>query len=577
MEVEWKETYAILQKKYDEVIKTVELAKQNEEKANKEMALINYKLSISLIDEALATPVALPEDPDDVDDTWLLGLKIVKALKRTRGEVLHRIAILSPSTSQSNVSTRDRMPLEQSNGAKKRPRTFMELAEALQNLEFNLNDPKELPSVLELLFSCEGVKLYHINVNGEVTTTDDSSTLRIVRLDQDLNQHFDATYFMQIIRSLAAEEIQQGFDDGEDKDTELDNTIGNDDDLDEIPSTKKVRENTPTKAIDSSLIYPLVPAVSPCFRTEFGAFIFPDIQSDEQGAAIGIVIPKSTDAIVSEILESILHGIVRQKEEGEDEDETEEEGRTKRKRRHASERVSDNLVQGACFVSNGLVKGTEQFGKLVSYTTPYIISKMARAPENAPPVSNKVANGIEIAKSTTGILVGVTGYLAGKVGSASVALGKFIAPHVHAQGSKILSNTMGYSTDEAKDKMSGVLTVAAGAVEGFGTIYNGLEKSAGILGRNLSDNSVQIIEHKYGAQAGNLAHDTFDTVGNMINLSQNMSLITPKGLAKKTVKGTGKAIIGDFRPQVPKTNYATAGSLYPDLTEFSKKLTQSDN
>lgn len=100
--------------------------------------------------------------------------------------------------------------------------------------------------------------------------------------------------------------------------------------------------------------------------------------------------------------------------------------------------------------------------------------------------------------------------------------------------------------------MSGVLTVAAGAVEGFGTVYTGLEKSAGILGQNLSDNSVKIIEHKYGSHAGIIAHDTFDTVGNMINLSQNMSLITPKGLAKKTVKGTGKAIFTDFRPKVPR-------------------------
>lgn len=100
-------------------------------------------------------------------------------------------------------------------------------------------------------------------------------------------------------------------------------------------------------------------------------------------------------------------------------------------------------------------------------------------------------------------------------------------------------------------QMSGVLTVAAGALEGFGTVYNGLEKSAGILGKNLSENSVKIVEHKYGTQAGNLAQDTFDTVGNMINLSQNMSLVTPKGLAKKTVKGTGKAIIADFKPNVP--------------------------
>lgn len=101
--------------------------------------------------------------------------------------------------------------------------------------------------------------------------------------------------------------------------------------------------------------------------------------------------------------------------------------------------------------------------------------------------------------------------------------------------------------------MGGVLTVAAGAVEGFGTVYNGLEQSAGILGKNLSQNSVKIIEHKYGPSAGALATDTFDTVGNMINLSQNIRVMTPRGLAKKTFKGTGKAIITDFKPKVPST------------------------
>ncbi|XP_055306088.1 protein spartin isoform X2 [Sitodiplosis mosellana] len=572
MELEWKETYDILKRKQDEVTKTLDLAKQKEEEGNRELALINYKLGITLIDEALATPVALPDDPDDVDETWHLGLKIVKVLKRTRGEVMHRIAILSPSSSESGPRAQG-IASSDSNRATTRPRTFMELAEALQSFEYDYTDTKNLPSVLELLFSCKGVKLYHINENGEVTTADEASILRIVRLDQDLTQNLDATYFMQIIRSSAAEEIQR--EDGmEDDEVELDNSIEDDEDFDEKPSAKKVRENIPTKPTDSSLIYPLIPGVSPCFRTEYGAFIFPDIQSEVQGAAIGLVVPKSADEIVLEILEAILHGIVRQIEE--EEEEEGEEGEKKRERRYASERISDNIVQGACFISNGLVKGTEQLGKLVSYTTPYMISKMNGAPVNAPPISNKVVNGIEMAKSATGIAVGVTSYVAGKVGSATVALGKFLAPHVHAQGSKLLSKSMGYSTDDAKDKMSGVLTVAAGAVEGFGTVYNGLEKSAGILGKNLSENSVKIVEHKYGPQAGNLAQGTFDTVGNMINLSQNMSLITPKGLAKKTMKGTGKAIIADFKPQIPKTNYAPAGSLYPDLTEFSKKLAQSN-
>lgn len=359
MEVEWKETYEILKRKQDEAFKTIELAKQNEQKGNDAMALINYKLAISLIDEALATPVALPDDPDDVDDTWLLGLKIVKALKRTRGEVMHSIAVLSPSSSEADITARDKAS-PPPNGAPSRPRTFLELAEALQSFEYNFSDPKNLPSVLELLFSCEGVKLYHINANGEVETANESSTLRIVRLDQDITQNLEATYFMQIICSSAAEEIQRDDEeDEEDEGDELDNAIYDDDDDDDKPVAKKVRENTPSKAIDSSLIYPLVPGVSPCFRTQYGAFIFPDIQSDVQGAAIGIVVPKSADEIVIEILEAILHGIVREAEEEGGEGEEEEYvglGAT-RDRRYASERISDNIVQGACFLSNGLVKG----------------------------------------------------------------------------------------------------------------------------------------------------------------------------------------------------------------------------
>lgn len=98
--------------------------------------------------------------------------------------------------------------------------------------------------------------------------------------------------------------------------------------------------------------------------------------------------------------------------------------------------------------------------------------------------------------------------------------------------------------------MGGVLTIAAGAVEGFGTVYEGLEKSAGILGKNLSSNSVILIEHKYGASAGNVASETFDTVGNIINVSRNINYLTPKGLAKKTVKNAGKAMIADFKPNV---------------------------
>lgn len=76
-------------------------------------------------------------------------------------------------------------------------------------------------------------------------------------------------------------------------------------------------------------------------------------------------------------------------------------------------------------------------------------------------------------------------------------LGHFLAPHIKKQGTRLLSSGFNLSEQEAASKVDGVLTVTAGAVEGFSTIYRGLESSASILGKNIKDNSVKIIEHKW--------------------------------------------------------------------------------
>lgn len=45
--------------------------------------------------------------------------------------------------------------------------------------------------------------------------------------------------------------------------------------------------------------------------------------------------------------------------------------------------------------------------------------------------------------------------------------------------------------------MNGLLSIAAGAVESFATVYNGLETSATILGQSLKNNTVKVVDHKY--------------------------------------------------------------------------------
>lgn len=169
-----------------------------------------------------------------------------------------------------------------------------------------------------------------------------------------------------------------------------------------------------------------------------------------------------------------------------------------------------------------------------------------------------------------------TGFVAEKVGSAMTSFGKFLAPHVQKQGSKLLSYAVGMESAKAEETMTETLKIASGAADGISTIYNGLESSAGILGRNLANNTVLVVEHKYGEATGLVTSHGFDTVGNLYNVNRNFNIMTPKGLVKSTAKSAGKGILQSdaYKPKVflNKNYFTGSASLYPNLENLAKEL-----
>jgi spartin len=156
------------------------------------------------------------------------------------------------------------------------------------------------------------------------------------------------------------------------------------------------------------------------------------------------------------------------------------------------------------------------------------------------------------------------------------SFGKYLAPHVQKQGSKLLSYAVGMESQRAEETMTETLKIASGTADAISTIYNGLETSAGILGKNLADNTVKIVEHKYGEPMGAVTSNTFDTVGNLYNVNRNFNIITPKGLVKSTAKSAGKGILqaDEYKPKVylNKNYFTGATNLYPNLENLAKEL-----
>merc|ERR1712190_481164 len=77
---------------------------------------------------------------------------------------------------------------------------------------------------------------------------------------------------------------------------------------------------------------------------------------------------------------------------------------------------------------------------------------------------------------------------------------------------------------------------------GYGTVYNGRENSAKVLGNNVKDNSVKIVNHKYGGEAGQVFGEACTAAGNAAMTYMNVQSLGVKGLVKKTAKNTGKNI-----------------------------------
>merc|ERR1719347_2403145 len=91
--------------------------------------------------------------------------------------------------------------------------------------------------------------------------------------------------------------------------------------------------------------------------------------------------------------------------------------------------------------------------------------------------------------------------------------------------------------------MAHVIDAARGSLIAYGTVYNGLESSAKVLGKNMKENSVKVVSHKYGGEAGNVFGDACTAAGNAAMTYMNIQSLGAKGLVKKTAKQTGKNVV----------------------------------
>uniref|UniRef100_A0A250Y408 Spartin n=1 Tax=Castor canadensis TaxID=51338 RepID=A0A250Y408_CASCN len=210
-----------------------------------------------------------------------------------------------------------------------------------------------------------------------------------------------------------------------------------------------------------------------------------------------------------------------------------------------SEKVAQNILSGASWVSWGLVKGAEFTGKAIQKGASKLRERIQ--PEDKPvEVSPAVSKGLYIAKQATGGAAKVSQFLVDGVCTVANCVGKELAPHVKKHGSKLVPESLKKDKD-GKSPLDGAMVVAASSIQGFSTVWQGLECAAKCIVNNVSAETVQTVRYKYGHNAGEATHNAVDSAINVGVTAYNIDNIGIKAMVKKTAKQTGQTLLEDYQ------------------------------
>jgi len=348
----------------------------------------------------------------------------------------------------------------------------------------------------EILFSLEGVQVFHVTSSGEVTTPSYPETLHIIKFDREYNR----------------------------KGAEL------------PPAFLEVGQWT----------YPLLKGKSPILKADYGGYMFPDLEKENvTGGAVGILMPDTATDVDREIFESIIAEITTAfKTQEEVEQEYAEY-------REFSSTLASGLVKGAEAVGKGMVKGAVKTSEYLYYGSEY--AKQYITPEaTAREVDPKLRQGLEAARWVSTGACKVSGWMVSRVGSATMALGRLMAPHIERGATRALTNLTNKSTTESSNQLAIAGEIASGTVAAISTMYIALENSSKILAKNIANNTVMIVSHKYGTDVAAVTDAALSTAGNSYLAFYNAGALGPKGIAKRAVKDTAKAAIGVDQAEIDK-------------------------
>ncbi|XP_062241411.1 spartin b isoform X2 [Platichthys flesus] len=259
-------------------------------------------------------------------------------------------------------------------------------------------------------------------------------------------------------------------------------------------------------------LYPLMAVDSPVLLCNTGVFMFPDMMAPAPGYYVGVVLsselPSSNRQLFQDLLSQMTDLRVQDPDEAAEainlsqkvpivtpEEIAPAEEEEDKPLPEWSEKVASGILTGASWLSWGLVKGAEFTGKAIHKGASKLREHIT--PEDKPThVSPTVTKGLHVAKQATGGAVKVSQFLVDGVCTVAGCVGRELAPHVKKHGGKLIPESMKKDKD-GRSNIDGAMVVAASGVQGFATMWTGLEVAAKNITTSVASETVTTVKHKF--------------------------------------------------------------------------------
>ncbi|KAL3998261.1 Senescence-associated family protein [Acanthocheilonema viteae] len=274
--------------------------------------------------------------------------------------------------------------------------------------------------------------------------------------------------------------------------------------------------------------YPLVRGKTPVLKNDFGAYIVSNPTPEHPDMFVGILLPENLDKKDEEDFYSILkhHTEIRTQELSHQ--------MSKEEKEHLSQKIGDFLMRGGDYLATNINHVAQKTSKIVSDKSSQIRSSLAQDQEPMQ-INPGIRFGIHYVHKGSKMVAKCTRYLLDKIGDMGISIGKALA-----------SGAEKHLGDKESGIVHGTVYVLGSGITSASTIWIALENASKTMAKNIADETVDTVRHKWGNQASITAHEALYATGHTSLAALQLWDLGPRSIAGRAARKAGTQFVTDL-------------------------------